>query len=193
MLVVADPNASNGDPSLREGAGLSDTSNGVTRARGSVGGRRQSGMARIRGWCALAVLIGVALWQTAAFLRDLAEHGLASPSGVALHDQRFGPARAALHDLPVVGYVSPFQPSELQADTLQATYFFRTQYSLAPTLVRNSRSESWMIADFVALAYARAVGLRPNGEMVIVRPDLFDDLSLVQDFGHGVRLYRRRQ
>jgi hypothetical protein len=50
-----------------------------------------------------------------------------------------------------------------------------------------------MIADFEALAYARAVGLRPDGKMVIVRTDLFDDLSLVQDFGHGVRLYRQRE
>jgi hypothetical protein len=93
----------------------------------------------------------------------------------------------------VVGYVSPLQPSELQADTLQATYFFRTQYSLAPTLVRNSRSEAWMVADLEALAYARAVGYRPDGEMVVVRADLFEDLSLVHDFGRGVRLYRRRE
>jgi hypothetical protein len=150
-------------------------------------------MARIRSWCALAVLIAAAFWQTATFLRDQAERGWASPDSVSLHDERYAPARAALHDIPVVGYVSPLQPSELQADTLQATYFFRTQYSLAPTFVRNSRSESWMIADFAALAYARAVGLRPNGEMVIVRTDLFDDLSLVQDFGDGVRLYRRRE
>jgi hypothetical protein len=50
-----------------------------------------------------------------------------------------------------------------------------------------------MIADFEALAYARAVGYRPDGEMVVVRTDLFDDLSLVQDFGRGVRLYRRRE
>jgi hypothetical protein len=150
-------------------------------------------MAKIRSVCALAVLIGAAVWQAATSARDLAGRSLASPNGVTLHDQRYEPARAVLHDVSVVGYVSPLQPSELQADTVQATYFFRTQYSLAPTFVRNSRSESWMIADFEALAYARAVGLRPNGEMIIVRPDLFDGLALVQDFGDGVRLYRRRE
>jgi hypothetical protein len=150
-------------------------------------------MARIRTWCALAVVLGTAAWQTATLLRDVLARGVASPSAVTLHDQRFAAVRDALRDIQTVGYVSPLQPSELQADTLQATYFFRTQYSLAPALVRNSRSETWMIADFEALAYARAVGLRPDGKMVIVRTDLFDDLSLVQDFGHGVRLYRQRE
>jgi hypothetical protein len=150
-------------------------------------------MARVRVWCALAVVLGASALLTATFLRDVLDHPRTAVSGVELHEQRFAPAREALRDISTVGYVSPLQPSELQANTLQASYFFRTRYSLAPTLVRNSRSETWMIADFEALAYARAVGLRPDGQTVIVRTDLFDDLVLLQDFGHGVRLYRRRE
>lgn len=149
-------------------------------------------MARIRSWCALALVIVASLWQTAGLLREAIQAPPPAQPSVAVHDERFAPARVALRDVDAVGYLTPLEPAQLQADIVQAAYFFRTQYSLAPTLLRRTAAAPLVVADFEALAYAGAVVALPDGQFTVSRPDLFEDLSLAQDFGRGVMLFRHR-
>jgi len=92
-----------------------------------------------------------------------------------LYETRLKPLKEQLHGNGVVGYIT-----DRNADTQKRIkFFFLTQYSLCPLLVVEGKD------------YPLVIG----GYYEIQNPDLSEakGLSLVKDFGYGIRLYQGRK
>ncbi len=93
--------------------------------------------------------------------------------GVPNFDARFEALHKSMHPRSVLGYVSdnPANNAQSQAE------FYLTQYALAPTLVKATTEEHFVVANFHTNS--------PNAAMLRAK-----NLVLVQDFGNDVYIYR---
>ena len=93
--------------------------------------------------------------------------------GVPNFDSRFEALHKSMHPRSVLGYVSdnPANNAQSQAE------FYLTQYALAPTLVKATTEEHFVVANFHTNS--------PNAAMLRAK-----NLVLVQDFGNDVYIYR---
>ena len=80
---------------------------------------------------------------------------------------------AALPDVPRIGFVTNVDRS---AGSKWLEPYFLTRYIVAPRLVEEGSGPEWVV---VLAPDVRSVSLK-------------DDLALVQDFGDGVMLFRRK-
>jgi hypothetical protein len=120
------------------------------------------------------------IWSSVNFYGTTA--GLTS-SGVDVYkvgDQaaRFQDLMSVLPATAIVGYVSDVAPN----DTLSAALYSSAQYTLAPRLVTNQRSNrppEWVIGDF-------------SKPLDVVQFGKDRGLSLVRDFGNGAVLYKNQ-
>jgi hypothetical protein len=93
--------------------------------------------------------------------------------GVPNFDARFEALHKSMHPRSVLGYVSdnPANNAQSQAE------FYLTQYALAPTLVKATTEEHFVVANLHTNS--------PNAAMLRAK-----NLVLVQDFGNDVYIYR---
>lgn len=97
------------------------------------------------------------------------------PSAIDQYLTRFGGIRAALPTRGVVGYISEPKGKEILHGGDYYRKFHLAQYALAPLIMVDSPEGDLVIGNFA------------NG----TRAPKLPGLTLVQDFGNGVMLFRR--
>jgi len=128
--------------------------------------------------CAAVALL--ALWSSVNFYGSTADLAGAGADVYKVGDQaaRFEELASALPATGIVGYVSDAPTGE----TLGAALYSGLQYTLAPRLVTDQRTNpapEWVIGDF-------------SKPLEVVQFGKKRGLTLVKDFGNGAVLYRNQ-
>lgn len=124
----------------------------------------------------ITVAAVVCLWgavETYAFESAYQEQNR-DPYMISAQFGRVGPVASAAPENAVLGYISDAQRGSVADSTL----LLSAQYVLAPRLLVRGAAHEWVLGNFTRPADFAAVG-RGHG------------LSVVQDFGNGVVLFRR--
>jgi hypothetical protein len=126
---------------------------------------------------ALTAAVLLALWgavehYTVENVRSAQEK---DPYSVDMRVQRLAGVIAAVARDAVVGYLTNLAPGSVGA----SASFNAARYALAPRLLVQSTSQDWVLGDFSSPQDYAAIGAQHG-------------LQVVQDFGNGAVLYRRR-
>ena len=124
---------------------------------------------------AVVALISISLASSLWFLLDvISAYSYSSEAfGVAAFEKRFQLLRQNLPPRSVLGYISDNPPDNTQAQA----EFYLTEYALAPAIIKASTGEQLEVANFHTNT--------PNPALLKAK-----NLTLVQDFGNDVFLYR---
>jgi len=130
----------------------------------------------------ILVMSAFAVCTLASFCSQLSRIGARRPGAIAMNEERFAQARAALPPRGTIGYLSDtggtagVLAQDLDKDPKD---YYLTQYYLAPVVVAPGTGHELIIANFASPA-------------AVARFAALNTLTVERDFSNGTALLRRR-